>query len=367
MFPSARSRAEIRSVRVLEIMNSANFKIFLGVLSLALLLIVIGVAQGHAQQSTGSIAANAGQASQLGNVSGGAANAQPESNKLTGSSAAAIAKSSSRSAAGDNDDNPYNPVLEVPPLPKGKPTLIGGIATHVDQVRYRVTLAPFGGGAKLKLFLDERTHIFRDGTQTTVLGIHKGDRVYADTMLDGSKVFARNVRVVTEPGIAEVRGQVIATDPQRRTIRVQDQLSARPVTFSVSGATKYSSSKGNANSGDVRPGSLVDVQFATGPANHDLAQEILVLAKPGDDYIFSGVVTNLDLRTDTLALENRSDQETYELRFNPAAIEGGSQLRVGSEVTAHAVFDGRQYKAANLRIEKTNSKHEDKEGQAKVQ
>jgi hypothetical protein len=346
-------------------MNSANFKIFLGVLSLALLLIVIGVAQGAAQQDTGSIQGNAGQASQPAGVSGAAANAQPESNNLTGSSAA-TAKSSSSSASGDNDDNPYDPVLEVPPLPKGKPTLIGGIATSVDQVRYRVTLAPFGGGPKLKLFLDERTHIFRDGTETTVLGIHKGDRVYADTMLDGSKVFARNVRVVTEPGVAEVRGQVIATDPQRGTIRVQDQLSARPVTFRVSGATKYSSFKGDANSGDVRPGSLVDVQFATGPANHDVAQEILVLAKPGDDFVFSGVVTNLDMRSATLALENRSDQETYELRFNPAAIEDPHQLKVGAEVTAHAVFDGKQYKAANLRIEKTNPQDENK-GQAKVQ
>ncbi len=67
----------------------------------------------------------------------------------------------------------------------------------------------------MKLFMDERSHIFRDGTETTVLAIHKGDRVYADTMLDGSKVFAKNVRVVTEPGIAEVRGQVVATDRER--------------------------------------------------------------------------------------------------------------------------------------------------------
>jgi hypothetical protein len=356
--PSGETSGRNQDSWVLTIMKSTILKILLACLSLAFLLIVVGVAESAAQQATG-----AGQATQPGGVTGGAANAPAETNSPTRSDSMASTKSSNHSAANASDDNPYDPILEPPPLPKGKPTLIGGIATSVDQVRYRLTLAPFGGGAKVKLSLDERTHIFRDGTETTVLAIHKGDRVYADTMLDGGKVFAKNVRVITEPGIAEVRGQVMATDAQKGTVRVQDQLSARPVTFSVSGATKYSSFKGNANSADVQPGALVDVQFAVGRSNHDVAQEIVVLAKPGDDYVFSGVVTNLDLRSDTLALENRSDQETYDLHFNPAAMEDSRQLKVGSEVTAHATFDGKQYRASNLRIEKTNSQDQAVGGQ----
>ena len=77
-------------------------------------------------------------------------------------------------AAADNDDNPYDPLLETPPLPKGKPTLIGGTATHVDHVRNRLTIQPFGGGPKVKLIVDERSHIYRNGAETTVLGIQKG-------------------------------------------------------------------------------------------------------------------------------------------------------------------------------------------------
>ncbi len=173
---------------------------------------------------------------------------------------------SSSTAATSSDDNPYDPILEPPPLPKGKPTLIGGIATHVDHVRNRLTIQPFGGGKKVKMFVDERSHVYRNGRETTVLGIHRGDRVYADTMLDGSKILAKNVRVVTETGLAEVRGQVIGQNPEKGTIRVQDQLSARPVTFAVSGATKYNSSKGAATAADVQPGSLVDVQFSAEPA-----------------------------------------------------------------------------------------------------
>ena len=344
-------------------MESPLVKAFFGLLSLALLLIVIGVAQGTAQDGKAAVQGNAAQPSQPGAVSREAANAPAETGNVVHPASTATSSALTHSASNDTDDNPYDPVLEPPPLPKGKPTLIGGIATSVDQVRYRMTIAPFGGGAKVKLFLDERSHIFRDGTEATVLAIHKSDRVYADTMLDGSRVFAKNVRVVTEPGIAEVRGQVVAAD--NGTIRVRDQLSFRPVSFRVNGATKYSSFKGIANSADVQPGALIDVEFSADRSNHDVAQEIIVLAKPGEDYIFSGVVTNLDMRSNTLALENRSDQETYELHFDPARLEDAHKLKVGAEVTAHAVFDGKQYQTSNLRIEKTESNQS--EGQAKVE
>ena len=251
----------------------------------------------------------------------------------------------------DGDDNPYDPLLEPPPLPKGKPTLIGGIATRVDHVRNRMTVQPFGGGPKVKIFIDERSHIYRNGTETTVLGIQKGDRVYVDTMLDGSHVFAKNVRVMTQPTLAEVRGQVIALHPDKGTISVQDQLSAHPVTFAIGGSTRYSSPKGSASSGDVQPGSLIDVQFATGRDNRDVAQEITVLAKPGDNYIFSGVVTGVDMHSNLLVVENRSDDQDYEIHFTNAALSNPRALKVGSEITARTTFDGKQYKASNVRIE----------------
>ena len=246
---------------------------------------------------------------------------------------------------------------------KGKPTLIGGLATSVDHVRNHLTIQPFGGGKKVKVFVDERSHIYRNGVETTVLGIRKGDRVYVDTMLDGSKIFAKNVRVLTESGLAEVRGQVIATNPEKGTISVRDQLSAKPVTFAVSGATKYSSSKGAAVAGDVQTGSLIDVQFSPGREAGSVAQEIMVLAKPGDNYIFSGVVTNLDMRTDTLSLENSSDGQPYEIQFNRAAVSDPQALKVGSEVTARTTFDGKLYKASNVRIEKSNEEGEQSKAQ----
>jgi hypothetical protein len=257
------------------------------------------------------------------------------------------------SAAGG--DNPYDPLLEPSPLPKGPTTLIGGIVTSVDHVRNHLTIKPFGRGHKIKVVVDERSQISRDGVPTTILGIKRGDRVYVDTMLDRDKVLARNVRVLTETGMAEVRGQVIGLNPAKGTIHVRDQLSAQQVTFAVSGATRYSSSKGAATAADVQPGSLVDVQFAPRKDNRDVAEEITVLAKPGDNYIFSGVVTNLDMRTNSLFLDNESDDRSYELHFSPAVLSSRHALRVGQQVTARAVFDGKQYQASNIHIDKAKA------------
>lgn len=330
------------------------------VLAVIFLAVLAGVA--HGQQSGPPIQQNAGQASQPVSGSNGPGRvesqmppaAQPSGaqDKNVPAANAPAPATTTTSTNIDNDDNPYDPLLEPPPLPKSKTTLIGGIATSVDKVRNRMTVQPFGKGSKVKVFMDERSHIYRNGTETTILGIHKGDRVYVDTMLaNNDRIFARNVRVLTETGLAEVRGQVVSTDPGRGTINVRDQLSAKPVSFAVNGSTKYSSTKGSATAADVEPGSLIDVQFSP---RHDraLAEEIKVLAKPGDNYIFSGVVTNLNMRTNSFFLDNKSDDESYEVHFTRDAVSDLPALRVGADVTARTVFDGKQYTATNVRVEK---------------
>jgi len=252
---------------------------------------------------------------------------------------------------GNGDDNPYDPLLEPPPMPKGKTTLVGGLAVNVDHVRNRLLVQPFGGGKKMRIVIDERSHLYRNGAPTTILGIHKGDHVYVDTMLSqDNKIFARNVRVITETEMAEVRGQVLSTNPEKGTVNVRDQLSSRPVSFVVNNATQYSSTKGDATASDLQPGSLIDVQFSP-RSDRATAKEIKILAKPGDNYIFSGVVTNVDMRTNSFFVDNKSDDQSYEVHFSPAALTERSALRVGSQVTARAVFDGKEYVASNVRVE----------------
>jgi len=308
----------------------------------AILALILAITS-QAQQDTSGIQQNAGQAS------------QPAAGKTASApnTAAPTQPVTTSEYPTGSDDNPYDPILEPPPLPKGKATLIGGIATSVDHVRNRITIQPFGKGQKIKVVVDERSHIYRNGTPTTVLGIHKGDRVYVDTLLDRNddKILAKNVRVVTDTGLADVRGQVIAINPGRDTVTVRDMLSEKPVTFSVSSGTSYGSTKGMASAGDLQPGALIDVQFSPRRTDRDIARAITIVAKPGDNYIFSGVVTNLDMRTDSLFVDNKSDDQSYEVHFTPADVADLQQLKVGSEVTARAVFDGKQYKASNIRVD----------------
>src|SRR6202008_897630 len=102
-------------------------------------------------------------------------------------------------------------------------------------------------------------HIFRDGIETTALGIRKGDRVYVDSMLDGSQVLAKNIRVQTGVHAADSSGQVLTRNNGAITLR--DQLSAAPVTFAVDQKTTVLRDKHPATLADVTPGSFVAVKF----------------------------------------------------------------------------------------------------------
>lgn len=245
-----------------------------------------------------------------------------------------------------------DPFLDTPPLPKGNVTLIGGTVRNIDHIRDHMTVQPFGG-KPMKMVFDERTHIYKDGVETTFMGIQKGDRVYVDTQLDQSKVFARNVHVVTETHAADARGQVIAV--RGNTITLQDQLSGQPVTFQLDGATKVTRKKGVASSGtpstaDLIPGALVAIQFSANQANRRVIREVSLLAKPGDYFRFFGQVTHLDLSRGVLAVRNLADDQTYEIAFNPNSTPATNSLRIGAQVVVNAAFDGRGYRASDVSV-----------------
>jgi hypothetical protein len=240
-----------------------------------------------------------------------------------------------------------DPLFGVPPLPRGKVSLVGGRVQKIDRVRNRVAVKTFGDGKTMKFAFDERTHIYRDGVETTERGIQKGDRVYVDTMLDGPKLFARNIRVVTNLTPADARGQIMSYDARNGWMTVRDDLSAAPVSFRVTKETQVKS--GNLNSPlDLVPGSLVAVQFSPERARRGIAREVTVLAIPGSTFTFAGKVRHLDLRTGMLALENQSDNKTYEIRFQPGLM--GDDVTVGSDVTITAMFNGKAYEAKDVAV-----------------
>jgi Domain of unknown function (DUF5666) len=272
-----------------------------------------------------------------------AAPSQPQTKVLIPESDAAAANSPT-----DSND----PLLSVPPMPKGKTTLVGGQVRNIDQIRNRMDVDSFGGG-HMRVNFDERTHFFRNGVETTQLAIHKGDRVYVDTMLDKTRVLARNVRVNTGGTAASASGQITRFDPKSGTLTLRDQIAARPVTFNIDQNTQLLADKNSGAStvtqSDLRPGAIIAVNFAPS-GNRGVAKQVTVLALPGTVFTFVGHVTNLDMRG-ALAVDNQSDQKNYDIRFDPTQVHPSRSLVVGSQVVVKAQFDGQNYNAQSIEVE----------------
>jgi hypothetical protein len=277
---------------------------------------------------------------------------------LAGSASAQQAVTPARPAAAAPDNPANDPLFDVPPLPQGKVSLVGGTVAKIDRVRNRLWVRPFGGG-DMQMSFDERSHIYRDGIETTQLGIRKGDRVYVDTMLDGSRVFARNIRVETTVTPAGARGQLLAFDPATGNMTIRDDLSSQPVTFQVTSNTAIRQDDQPASRAELRPGTLVAVRFSPNQANRGIAQDVSILAVPGNTFVFSGTVTYLDLRLGVFALENRTDNRNYELHFHPG-IGAADKLSVGSDVTVSAVFNGSGYNVTNLTVNQARNEGPEK-------
>src|SRR5215469_938653 len=203
---------------------------------------------------------------------------------------------SSATASGLTTDG-HDPILDPPPLPSGNATLVGGTVAGVDHIHNRMTVRVFGNGAKWKIAYDERTHIFRNGAETTQLAIKKGERVYVDTMLDRKKheVFARNVRLGIQTPSADADGQVTEVDNARSVVTLRDQINSSPVHISVDQQTKIVYGSNPASLNDLKPGSLIHVRFSPGQSNHGVAREITIVAAPGAEFTFVGRITYLDM------------------------------------------------------------------------
>jgi hypothetical protein len=258
--------------------------------------------------------------------------------------------------AGKPAANPeHDPLLDPPPLPEGKVTLVGGTVKSVDRVRNHLVVQPFGGGS-MKLNFDERTHIYRDGVETTQLGIRKGDRIYVDTMLDGSSVFARNIRVKSQGQPAHAEGQVMSFDMQTGMLVLRDRLTSQPVSFRASQNTVITVDGKPGSLADLKPGSIVSVGFSPYRANSGTATQIAISAVPGSVFTFAGKVTNVDLRNGVISVENRTDEKIYDINFNIAHVDKRDALSIGSDVTIQAVFQGTGYLAQSVTVDQPQAR-----------
>jgi len=268
-------------------------------------------------------------------------------------SAADVSDLPDRSNATESDIVALLP--ELSPLPPKKATLIGGTVIQVDQIRDQLMLRPFGQNKSLKLFFDPRTAIFQDGTRSNRVILHRGDRIYADTMLVESRIYAKAIHVQAHSGGGQGSGQLAGYDPSSGEFTVRDSLALEPIKLRVSPATVIRRGDKIGSARDLQPGALVSYKFHPDPAGYARVEEISILADRGGLYTFYGRVTYLNLRTNLMAVTNSSDDKNYEINIEPSQITLAKRLHEGDMVNVSAEFDGIHYAARSISMEKASS------------
>jgi hypothetical protein len=226
--------------------------------------------------------------------------------------------------------------------------LLGGTVQRVDRVRDLLTVQVFGGG-KVKLAFDTRTHIFEGNTLGALPDLRVGSRVYVDTILDGSTVFARNIRLAMDLSGGKSQGVVKSYRSDKEELILRDMLSPDPVKLRLTNRTQVMKDGKVGSASQLIPGTLVEVNFTSQKDVRD-AQQVTILAVPGTNFTFGGTVTSLDLHIGLLVLTSSSDHKMYEIYLDPTVISVDDQLRPGADVTTVANFDGTRYVARSLTV-----------------
>lgn len=262
---------------------------------------------------------------------------------------AASANALSPNAISPKNEGSARPLPDVPPLPAGKATLLGGTIQSVDHVRDRLVLQVFGGGRTAVLF-DERTRVFRDGKSASLDDLKGGERAYVETTLDGTAIFARSVRIVAQGPTGQSSGQIVDFRPESGELIVRDTISPIPVKMRLAGNAVILQGDRTARPAELRPGTLVTLAFAPGKGEAPIVRQISILASPGAAFVFAGRIEHLDLRRGLLVLVDPRDNKSYELYFDPTVRRLTRDLRQGADVTVQTSFDGTRYQSRDITV-----------------
>jgi hypothetical protein len=243
--------------------------------------------------------------------------------------------------------DPASLLPDLPPVPRKNATLVGGTIERLDRVRDEVTVRVFGGG-KVSALFDPRTHVYRGTKEVTVADLKPGERIYLDTILDGTSVFAKNIRLDLAPAAGETQGILVKN--RGNELIVRDSLSPNSVRIRLSPSTKFMRGTQSIPVSALVPGSLISVAFDAQGNGHDTARQISILALPGTRYTFVGQVVHIDLRTGLLVVNSSIDHKTYELYLDPS-VTPDDNLQPGVNVTVTANFENARYVARTVRID----------------
>lgn len=244
--------------------------------------------------------------------------------------------------------DPSTLLPDLPPVPRSNATLIGGTIGRLDRVRDQVTVNIFGGGRTTVLF-DPRTKVYRGPQEVSIADLREGERAYLDTILDGSTVFARAIRLSSRQAVGESQGVVVKYREDRGELTIRDGISPNPVRIRVNGTTKFTQDAHTVPASTLTEGSLISVAFSSEGNGRDTAREISILALPGARFTFSGQVLHIDLRSGLLVIKSSTDQKTYEIYLDPATPPNDG-LHTGVDVTVVANFQDSRYVARNIAL-----------------
>jgi len=253
-------------------------------------------------------------------------------------------------AAGN--DNLSSELVSLPPLPRGKTTIMGGQIRNFDPVKDQFSLQIYGQ-RPMKILFDERTQVYRDGARIPVRDLGPEEHASVQTTLDGASVFAVSIHILSESPEGECEGRVLSYDPSTGELTVASQMSPAPIKLFVSASASVARvgepafTAGPSGLSDLVSGSLVSASFESGVAHRNVATQIKVMAVPGAAFAFTGNISYLDMRSGIMVLVDPRDGKSYQIRFDSARLPASQALRPQSNVTVTATYDGTQY-AANV-------------------
>jgi hypothetical protein len=243
----------------------------------------------------------------------------------------------------------------LPPPPKGRSTVEGGTIRTVDPVRDQLILTVYGT-KPMKILYDERTQVFRDGVKAPLSDLRAQDHASVETILDGTKIFALSIHMLSQAPEGEAQGQVLSYDAGTGQLTLSAALSQQPITLhvpsgtSIVGVGQVTVSSPSAGLADLVKGTLISVTFDSGNNGRGVARQISILAAPGSSFVFSGNVVSLDFSANRLVLVDPKDDQSYSIVFDPSRFPMSRDLHMGTHVVVNADFDGSHYVATAARI-----------------
>jgi len=242
---------------------------------------------------------------------------------------------------------------ELPPVPRGKSTVMGGVLQKVDLVRDQFQLHVYDG-QKVKILFDDRTQATRDGKKISALELKPNDRVSVETTLDGTAIFALRVHVVTKLPEREVSGQIVAYDAEKHQVTISETRSSNQLILNVPPGTPVTLEGQNGSSNkpmagfNYGPGSIVDAKFKSDKDGQGSLVSVSVYATVGTTLTFRGHISSIDMHTGKLVMIDPETDQIHTISFDPAAFPKTGDLHKGARVKAVVLFTGSAFMLTQL-------------------